>query len=91
MLREYFGQADTTDNLWAALKAIPSEVFEVREEEGKRQVKRKQEIMASNEGKFNLQQRMFLWKPPFLIKYPSECVMEIFLKKLDFFSDYDYF
>ena len=31
LLFESFGQADTTDDLWSALKAIPSEVFEIRE------------------------------------------------------------
>ena len=31
MLFESFGQADTTDDLWSSLKAIPSEVFEIRE------------------------------------------------------------
>ena len=31
ILFESFGQAETTDDLWSALKAIPSEVFEIRE------------------------------------------------------------
>ena len=30
MLREYFGQADTTDDLWKAVSNLPSEVYEVR-------------------------------------------------------------
>ena len=32
MLRDYFGQADTTDDLWKAVSNLPSEVYEVRQE-----------------------------------------------------------
>lgn len=42
MLREFFGRADTTDDLWKALKSMTSETFEVREndESSVRQIRR---------------------------------------------------
>jgi len=53
ILFESFGQAETTDDLWSALKAIPSEVFEIREvsENGSscRQIKRKNPLIMYNE------------------------------------------
>ena len=47
MLREYFGQADTTDDLWKAVCSMPSEVYEVRHaEQGDkiRQIRRRKRI-----------------------------------------------
>ena len=50
MLRETFGQANDTEDLWAALKAIPSEIFEIRENEfGRRQIKRKYPLVVLDE------------------------------------------
>ena len=43
MLRNFFGHAETTDDLWTALKSISSEVFEIAENPD-RQIKRKLEL-----------------------------------------------
>ena len=40
MLREFFGRADSTDDLWKALKSMDSEHFEVREKGELRQIRR---------------------------------------------------
>ena len=49
MLQNFFGRAETTDDLWAALSAIPSDIFEIQENP-ERQIKRKNEIPTRVEG-----------------------------------------
>ena len=51
MLREFFGHADNTDDLWSAMKKINSEVFEIREDpdSGERQVKRRRPLPTNTE------------------------------------------
>jgi len=45
MLKEFFGRADSTEDLWKALKSIESEVFEVEEtSESGRRIKRKRPL-----------------------------------------------
>jgi La-related protein 7 len=50
ILREYFGQAETTDDLYHALNSISSDIFEVRQvaETGLRQVKRRKAMPTQN-------------------------------------------
>ena len=48
MLRETFGHSDNTDDLWTALKAIPSDIFEIRDD-SKRQIKRKKPLLLIDE------------------------------------------
>ena len=59
MLREFFGRAETTDDLWKALKSIPSEVFEIREDETtkERQIKRKKPLHDAMQSAANEESR----------------------------------